>query len=99
MRLGGQGAALLLLLSGSSRGLAQELVRPPCGGPPLPSYAAPGDAPQGCHLHRTSRLFVHVAASVRSGCSSMRSSRSSRGLRKRSMPMVMRSWPASGWAR
>lgn len=46
MRLGSLIVAFLLLLSGSSRGLAQETVRPPCGGPPLPSYAAIGEPPR-----------------------------------------------------
>ena len=46
MRLGGLTVVLLLFLSGSSRGLAQETVRPPCGGPPLPSYAATGEPPR-----------------------------------------------------
>jgi len=45
MRLGILAVALLLL-SGSSRGSAQEAVRPPCGGPPLPSYPAPGEPPR-----------------------------------------------------
>ncbi|NOG74067.1 DUF6675 family protein [Roseicella sp. DB1501] len=34
--------AILFCTSGS---LAQEGVRPPCGGPPVPSYAAPGHPP------------------------------------------------------
>lgn len=46
MRLGGLTVVLLLLLSGSSRGEAQETMRPPCGSPPLPSYTAPGEPPQ-----------------------------------------------------
>jgi hypothetical protein len=39
-------AVALLLLSGSLRGSAQEVVHPPCGGPPLPSYPAPGEPPR-----------------------------------------------------
>lgn len=46
MRLGGLTVALLLLLSDPSRGLAQDFLRPPCGGPPLPSYTAPVEPPR-----------------------------------------------------
>jgi hypothetical protein len=81
MRLGGLTVVLLLLLSGSSRGLAQETVRPPCGGPPLPSYAAPGEPPRirsaevegwtapSCAGWASARstLLVGVAGSFRQG--------------------------------
>ena len=46
MRLEGLIVVLVLLLSGSPRGLAQETLHPPCGGPPMPSYAAPGEPPR-----------------------------------------------------
>src|SRR4051812_11591018 len=80
-RFGVLTVALLLLLSDSSRGLAQETVRPPCGGPPLPSYAALSEPPRirstqvegwrapGCAGWASSRstLLVGVAGSFRQG--------------------------------
>ena len=47
VRLGIVVVAILFCASGS---LAQEAVRPPCGGAPLPSYAAPGHPP---HIRAT----------------------------------------------
>ena len=74
-------AITLLLVSCSSRGWAQEAPRPPCGGPPLPSYAAPGEPPRilsakvtswtapGCAGWTSARytLLVGIAGSFRQG--------------------------------
>lgn len=67
MRLAILGVALLLL-SSLSRGSAQEALRPPCGGPPLPFYSAPDEPP---HIGS-----VKVAGWTAPGCAGWTSIRS-----------------------
>lgn len=67
MRLGILAVALLLL-SCPSRGSAQEALRPPCGGPPLPSYSAPGEPPR--------ILSAEVAGWMAPSCAGWTSARS-----------------------